>query len=222
VTIRVVIADDQDLVRAGLRTILNAKADIEVVGEAADGAAAVEQTRRLAPDVVLMDIRMPVMDGIDATRILTDPASGCSARVLVLTTFELDEYVFSALRAGASGFLLKHQRGDDLVDAVRTAAAGDALLAPSVTMRLIEAFQQSAATGPIDQRRLEVLTSRERETLELIGRGLNNAEIARHFVVGEATVKTHVGHIFTKLAVRDRIQAVIVAYETGLVRPGGR
>jgi DNA-binding NarL/FixJ family response regulator len=221
VTIRVVIADDQDLVRAGLRTILNAQADIEVVGEAADGTQAVELVRRLAPDVVLMDIRMPGMDGLDATRILTDPASGCKVRVLVLTTFELDEYVFGALRAGASGFLLKHQRGDDLVDAVRTAAAGEALLAPSVTRRLIEAFQQSTVTDPIDQRRLEVLTSRERDTLELIGRGLNNTEIARQFHVGEATVKTHVGHIFTKLAVRDRIQAVIVAYETGLVRPGG-
>jgi len=220
VTIRVVIADDQDLVRAGLRTILDAQADIEVVGEAGDGAAAVELTRRLAPDVVLMDIRMPGVDGLDATRMLTDPAAGCAARVLVLTTFELDEYVFGALRAGASGFLLKHQRGDDLVEAVRTAAAGDALLAPSVTKRLIEAFQQSAVSGPIDQRRLDVLTSRERDTLELIGRGLNNIEIARQFHVGEATVKTHVGHIFSKLAVRDRIQAVIVAYETGLVRPG--
>jgi DNA-binding NarL/FixJ family response regulator len=221
VTIRVVIADDQDLVRAGLRTILDAQADIEVVGEAGDGAAAVELTRRLAPDVVLMDIRMPGVDGLDATRMLTDPAVGCAARVLVLTTFELDEYVFGALRAGASGFLLKHQRGDDLVEAVRTAAAGDALLAPSVTKRLIEAFQQSAVSGPIDQRRLDVLTSRERDTLELIGRGLNNIEIARRLHVGEATVKTHVGHIFSKLAVRDRIQAVIVAYETGLVRPGG-
>ncbi|HLY81977.1 MAG TPA: response regulator transcription factor, partial [Acidimicrobiales bacterium] len=185
-----------------------------------DGAAAVELTRRLAPDVVLMDIRMPGVDGLDATRMLTDPAARCAARVLVLTTFELDEYVFGALRAGASGFLLKHQRGDDLVEAVRTAAAGDALLAPSVTKRLIEAFQQSAVSGPIDQRRLDVLTSRERDTLELIGRGLNNIEIARQFHVGEATVKTHVGHIFSKLAVRDRIQAVIVAYETGLVRPG--
>jgi DNA-binding NarL/FixJ family response regulator len=222
VTVRVVIADDQELVRAGLRTILSAQPDIEVLGEAADGGEAVELSRRLAPDVVLMDIRMPGVDGLEATRILTDPSSGCSARVVVLTTFELDEYVFGALRAGASGFLLKHQRGDDLVDAVRTVAAGDALLAPSVTRRLIEAFQQSAATGPSDQRQLEALTTRERDTLELIGRGLNNAEIARHFLVGEATVKTHIGHIFLKLAVRDRIQAVIVAYETGLVRPGGR
>jgi DNA-binding NarL/FixJ family response regulator len=215
-TIRVVIADDQELIRAGLRTILEAEEDIAVVGEAGDGRDAVRVVRAERPDVVLMDIRMPVVDGLEATRLITDAAAGLSTRVLVLTTFELDEYVFGALHAGASGFMLKHQRGNDVVHAVRTIAAGDGLLAPSVTRTLIAAFH-SEQRPRRDPRLLDALTSRERDILTLIGRGLNNSEIATELIVGSATVKTHVGHIFTKLGIRDRAQAVIAAYESGLV-----
>jgi len=215
-TIRVVIADDQELIRAGLRTILEAHDDIEVVGEAGDGREAVRVVRAERPDVALMDIRMPVVDGLEATRAITEAAAGLATRVLVLTTFELDEYVFGALQAGASGFMLKHQRGDDVVHAVRTIAAGDGLLAPSVTRTLIAAFHNEKRPRR-DPRLLDALTSRERDILTLIGRGLNNSEIASQLIVGSATVKTHVGHIFTKLGIRDRAQAVIVAYESRLV-----
>lgn len=217
--IRVVVADDQDLVRAGFRMILKAEPGIEVVGEAGDGAEAVAQARALAPDVVLMDIRMPVLDGIEATRqVVLDEAS---PRVLVLTTFDLDEYVYGALRAGASGFLLKDAPEEQLISAIRVIAAGGSLFAPSVTRRLIEEFARRTepTTAPPQ---LESLTAREVEVLRLLARGLTNAEIAAAFVVSEHTVKTHVAHILQKLALRDRTQAVIVAYESALVRPGDR
>ncbi len=217
--IRVVVADDQDLVRAGFRMILKAEPGIEVVGEAGDGVEAVAQARKLVPDVVLMDIRMPVVDGIEATRqVVLDEAS---PRVLVLTTFDLDEYVYGALRAGASGFLLKDAPEEQLISAIRVIAAGGSLFAPSVTRRLIEEFARRTepTTAPPQ---LESLTAREVEVLRLLARGLTNAEIAAAFVVSEHTVKTHVAHILQKLALRDRTQAVIVAYESALVRPGDR
>jgi DNA-binding NarL/FixJ family response regulator len=217
--IRVLLADDQALVRAGFRMVLEAQPDIEVLGEAADGRQAVEATRRLRPDVVLMDIRMPVTDGIDATRELCGPGAATGANVLILTTYDLDEYVFAALRAGACGFLLKHTSPEGLVEAVRTVAAGDGLIAPSVTRRLIAEFARTPATSP-PPTELEQLTERERAVLELVARGRSNAEIAEELVVGATTVKTHVGHVLTKLGLRDRIQAVIYAYETGLVTPG--
>jgi DNA-binding NarL/FixJ family response regulator len=215
--IRVVVADDQALVRAGFRMILKAEPGIEVVGEAGDGAEAVTRARELAPDVVLMDIRMPLVDGIEATRrVVMDEAS---PRVLVLTTFDLDEYVFGALRAGASGFLLKDAPQDQLVSAIRVIATGGSLFAPSVTRRLIEEFARRAEpTAPPPA--LESLTAREVEVLRLLARGLTNGEIARALVVSEHTVKTHVTHIFQKLGLRDRTQAVIVAYESALVTPG--
>jgi DNA-binding NarL/FixJ family response regulator len=214
--IRVLVADDQALMRAGFRMILDAQDDLEVVGEAIDGADAVRQFERLEPDVVVMDVRMPTMDGIEATRQLAqrDPA----ARVLILTTFDLDEYVYEALRAGASGFLLKDRPPEELVAAVRVVAAGDALLAPSVTRRLIEEFAKRAPVVSRDD--LAELTDREREVLVLIARGLSNAEIATALFVAETTVKTHVGHVLSKLGLRDRAQAVVVAYESGLVQPG--
>jgi DNA-binding NarL/FixJ family response regulator len=221
VTIRVLLADDQALVRAGFRMVLEAQPDIEVVGEAADGRQAVEATRRLHPDVVLMDVRMPVMDGIDATRELCGQGAATGANVLILTTYDLDEYVFAALRAGACGFLLKHTSPEGLVEAIRTVAAGDGLIAPSVTRRLIAEFARTpAAAAP--PRELDQLTGRERSVLELVARGRSNAEIAEELVVGATTVKTHVGHVLTKLGLRDRIQAVIYAYEAGLVTPGSR
>ena len=215
--IRVLIADDQALMRGGFRMILDAQDDIEVVGEAIDGRDAVEQYRRTAPDVVVMDVRMPAMDGIEATRRLT--AADPPARVLILTTFDLDEYVYEALRAGASGFLLKDRPPEELVAAVRVVAAGEALIAPSVTRRLIEEFarrpQRPAAPDGLDE-----LTEREREVLVLMARGRSNAEIATGLFVAETTVKTHVGHVLAKLRLRDRAQAVVVAYESGLVHPG--
>ena len=214
--IRVLIADDQALMRAGFRMILDAQPDIEVVGEAIDGTDAIRHHERLAPDVVVMDVRMPTMDGIEATRRLT--AHDPPARVLILTTFDLDEYVYDALRAGASGFLLKDRPPEELVAAVRVVAEGEALLAPSVTRRLIEEF---AKRGPSPAREeLAELTDREREVLVLIARGLSNAEIARALFVAETTVKTHVGRVLAKLRLRDRAQAVVVAYESGLVQPG--
>jgi DNA-binding NarL/FixJ family response regulator len=218
-TIRVAIVDDQQLVRAGFRMILDATDGIEVVGEAADGLAGVELVRRELPDVVLLDIRMPHLDGIDATRQLV--AAGVPTRVLILTTFDLDEHVFGALRAGASGFLLKDTRPDQLVEAVRTVAAGDALLDAAVTDRVVRAMVDGGATPTAPPPALAELTAREREVLELVARGWSNAEIADHLVLSETTVKTHVGRILGKLDLRDRVQAVVYAYEHGIVRAGG-
>ncbi|MFF5974729.1 response regulator [Streptomyces sp. NPDC012769] len=214
-TIRVVVADDQELVRSGFALILDVQEDIEVVAEAGDGAAAVAAVRRHAPDVALLDIRMPVMDGIEACRTIS---AGSACRTVMLTTFDTDEYVYEALHAGASGFLLKDVRRDDLVHAVRVVAAGEALLAPSVARRLVEQYTSGGPrrTDP----RLDALTVRERETLLLLARGLSNAEIAAELVVSDHTVKTHVGNVLAKLGLRDRIQAVICAYETGLVTAG--
>jgi DNA-binding NarL/FixJ family response regulator len=214
--IRVLIADDQALMRTGFRMILDAQDDIEVVGEAIDGADAIRRFGALSPDVVVMDVRMPTMDGIEATRRLA--ALGRTARVLILTTFDLDDYVYEALRAGASGFLLKDRPPEELVAAVRVIASGEALLAPSVTRRLIEEFARRApALKPTE---LDELTEREREVLVLMARGLSNAEIARALFVAETTVKTHVGRVLHKLGLRDRAQAVVLAYESGLVHPG--
>ncbi|WP_329040953.1 response regulator transcription factor [Streptomyces sp. NBC_00178] len=217
-TIRVVVADDQELVRSGFAMILGAQPDIEVLAEAGDGAQAVEAVRALRPDVALLDVRMPVLDGIEACRAVTGP-DGC--RAIMLTTFDSDEYVYEALHAGASGFLLKDVRRDDLVHAVRVVAAGDSLVAPSVARRLIAEY---TSRPPVDRqvRRaelLDALTARERETLLHLARGLSNAEIAAALVVSEHTVKTHVGNVLSKLGLRDRVQAVICAYETGLVSP---
>jgi DNA-binding NarL/FixJ family response regulator len=216
--IRVVLADDQAMVRSGLRLLLEAEPDISVVGAAADGAAAVEEVRWRHPDVVLMDVQMPGVDGLEATRriVAADPG----ARVVMLTTFDLDEYLFEALRAGASGFLLKHAPADDLVAAVRTIAAGNALLAPAVTGRVIATFTRRGTPAPDAARRLDRLSEREREVLGLVARGLSNAEIADALVVGEATVKTHLSSIFAKLGLRDRVAAVVFAYESGMVEPG--
>ena len=219
-SISVVLADDQAVVRAGFRTILESEPDLEVLGEASDGAAAVRMARRLRPDLVLMDVRMPNTDGITATRQLAGQGVANPVPVLVITTFDLDEYVFAALRAGASGFLLKDIEPDDLVAAVRTVAAGDGLVAPSVTKRLIAEFARGHRPAP-DPAAARDLTERERETLLLVARGLSNAEIAAELVVSESTVKTHVGNVLTKLGCRDRVQAVVYAYEHHLVRPGG-
>ena len=218
--IRVVVADDQPVVRVGFRTILEAQGDVEVVGEAGDGAEAVEVARQKRPDVVLMDVRMPNVDGLDATRRLAGPGVEDPVAVLVLTTFDLDGHVYEALRAGASGFLLKDATREELVAAVRVVAAGEALLAPSVTRRLIEEFARRPATSRPSPSALEALTPRERDVLEQVARGRSNAEIAARLYVGEATVKSHVAHLLMKLGLRDRIQAVILAYEVGLVRPG--
>jgi len=217
--IRVLVVDDQELVRSGFCVILDAADGITVIGEAANGEAAVSQVAARSPDVVLMDIRMPGMDGLEATRLITG-GSRAAPKVVMLTTFDLDEYVYEALRAGASGFLLKDSPRHDLIAAVRAAAAGDALLAPSVTRRLIEAFaRRPPETAPAPSR-LASLTARERDVLLMLARGRSNAEIAAGLFVSEATVKTHVGNLLAKLGLRDRVQAVIVAYETGLVVPG--
>ncbi len=216
---RVVIADDQALVRTGFRMILTARG-IDVVGEAADGAEAVAAVRRLRPDVVLMDVRMPTMDGLEATRRVVEQAPEC--RVLILTTFNLDRYVYAALAAGASGFLLKDVTPEHLAAAVRLVDTGDALLAPSITRRLVERFASGdpGHRSPAIHRDLTSLTPRELDVLTRMGRGLSNAELARELSLSEATVKTHVAHIFGKLSLRDRAQAVVLAYETGLVSPG--
>ncbi len=217
--IRVLLADDQALVRAGFRSLLAAQPGIEVVGEAADGHQALDAARRLAPDVVLMDIRMPVMDGLDATRAITgDPALG-GMRIVILTTFDHDEHVFEALRVGASGFLVKDTEPADLIQAVRLVAAGDALLSPGVTRRVIAEFATRARRPP-DDARLAELTEREREVMALVAGGLSNAEIAERLVVSPATAKTHVNRAMAKLGARDRAQLVVIAYESGLVRPG--
>jgi DNA-binding NarL/FixJ family response regulator len=214
--VRVLLADDQALVRTGFRMILKAEPDIEVVGEAADGEQAVAATQRFQPDVAVMDVRMPHMDGLEATRrILAAP--GARTRVLMLTTFDLDEYVYEALRAGASGFLLKDGPADQLIAAIRTVAGGGALLAPTVTRRLIEEFARGAP--PAAPAELADLTARERTVLEHLARGQSNAEIAARLTLGEATIKTHVARVLSKLGLRDRTQAVIYAYESGLVRP---
>ncbi len=218
---RVLLVDDQPLVRAGLRVILEAEADLAVVGEAGDGLEAVEAADRWSPDVVVMDIRMPRLDGLEATRRLLDPTRTARPRVLVLTTFDADDYVYEALRAGASGFLLKDAPRHDLVAAVKVVAAGEALLAPSVTKRLIQEFARRPSQSPATAAELDALTTREREVLELMARGLSNVEMAEALYVGEATIKSHVSHVLMKLQLRDRIHAVIFAYEAGLVTPGG-
>ncbi|WP_239117114.1 response regulator [Planotetraspora phitsanulokensis] len=214
------VADDHGIVRDGFRMILGAQPDMEVVGEAADGVEAVEAARRLRPDVVLMDIRMPGMDGLEATRRLAGPDVADPVKVLMLTTFDLDDYVYDALRAGASGFLLKDVRRDDLVSAVRVVASGEALLAPSITKRLIGEFAARPRPPEKAPAAVETLTGREREVLELLARGCSNAEIAARLVIGEETVKTHVSNVLSKLFLRDRVHAVILAYEVGLITPG--
>ena len=232
-SVRVLIADDQAMVREGFSVLLGAQPDIEVVGEAVNGQEAVDKAAELRPDVVLMDVRMPVLNGLEATRLIaaghqqslaTDASGGLDAtsgaEVLVVTTFDLDEYVYEALRAGASGFVLKDASAQALAEAVRVVAAGDAMLSPSVTRRLLGAFARLGAPRAPGRNQVEQLTERETEVLTLVARGRSNAEIARDLVVAEQTVKTHVGRILTKLGLRDRTQAAIFAYETGLVRPG--
>jgi DNA-binding NarL/FixJ family response regulator len=215
--IGVLIVDDDDLMRAGLRAVLSSDDTLRVVGEAADGREAVESARALQPDVVLMDVRMPGMDGIEATRQLLAQAPG--RRVVILTTFEDDDYIFGALNAGASGFLLKRTRPEELIAGIHTVAAGDSLLSPSVTRTVIDRMAQQPLHGDRSDPRLEQLTPREREVLELVARGLSNSEIAAALVIEESTVKTHVRRILMKLRLRDRVQAVILAYETGVIRP---
>ncbi len=216
--IRVLLVDDDDLMRAGLRAVLSSDTSIEVVGEAVDGRDAVGRVPRLAPDVVLMDIRMPRLDGIAATREIVRAAP--DARVLVVTTFEDDEYIFGALGAGASGFLVKRSRPEELIEGIKVVAAGEALLAPSVTRRVVDSMARAPAIAASDEHRLEELTEREREVLELLARGLSNQEIADVLVVEHSTIKTHLKRVLMKLGVRDRVHAVIFAYETGFVRAG--
>jgi DNA-binding NarL/FixJ family response regulator len=218
VIVRVVVVDDEEVVRSGFAALLETQPDFEVVGVAGDGKAAIEICREQRPDVALMDVRMPAMDGIEAARRIV-LEEGASTRVLVLTTFDLDEYVYDALAAGASGFLLKDATAEELFDAVRVVAAGDALLSPRVTRRLITEFARLRPTAPVTPVVLKELTPREAEVLRLVAEGLSNAEIAERLVVSEETVKTHVSHVFAKLGVRDRAQAVVVAYESGLVTP---
>ena len=215
--IRVVLVDDQELMRVGFRMVLGAQEDMEIVGEAGNGKEAVELAGQLRPDVVLMDVRMPVLDGVEATKLITEQGF---AKVLVMTTFDLDEYALSALRNGASGFLLKDTPSVQLVSALRSVASGDAVVSPSVTRRLLDRFLGAAGGELRDASMLDVLTDREREVLLLIAQGLSNTEIARKLFLSEATVKTHVGRVLSKLDLRDRVQAVVLAYETGLVRPG--
>ncbi|BCJ27751.1 response regulator [Actinocatenispora sera] len=219
-TIRVVLVDDQELVRAGFRMVLGAQPDIEVVGEAGDGAAALALLDRVAADVVVMDLRMPLLDGVEATRRLLADSRPDRPRVLALTTFDTDEDAFAALHAGASGFLLKNVPPEDLLTAIRVVASGDSVVAPRVTRRLLDRFAGELTAPPRPDTRLGTLTERERQVLLLVAEGLSNAEIAERLVVAEATVKTHIGRILTKLDLRDRVQAVVFAYETGLVRPG--
>ena len=218
--VSVLIADDQALVRAGFRAILETQPDIKVVGEAVDGLDAVDLARRRRPDVVLMDVQMPGLDGLQATRRILDEAPGAPIAVLILTTFDLDEYVYEALRAGASGFLLKDAPPEQLIGAIHTLAAGEALIAPAITKRLIEQFARTAPPPGSSAAALEELTPRELEVLVLIARGLSNREIAAELVLSEATVKTHVKRVLAKLGVRDRVHAVVLAYESGLVTPG--
>jgi DNA-binding NarL/FixJ family response regulator len=219
-SIRILIADDQSLVRTGFRMILDAEPDLDVVGEAVDGREAVDKAKAAKPDVILMDIRMPELDGIEATRRIIADAGEEAPKILMLTTFDLNEYVYEALRAGASGFLLKDVPAEQLVDGIRLIAQGDALLAPSVTKRLIQEFSRTAVSQRSAPASLEELTPRELEVFKLIARGLSNAEIAAELVVSETTVKTHVAHVLMKLEVRDRVQAVVLAYESGVVAPG--
>ena len=218
--IKVVVADDQALVRGGFRVLVDSAPDLEVVGEASDGTEAVELSRAERPDVVLMDIRMPRMDGLQATRLICGSADTEAVRVLILTTFDLDEYVYAALRAGASGFLLKDTPPTDLLAGIRVVAAGDALLAPSVTRQLISEFARRPESDRPAPATLEVLTDREREVLALVARGWSNAEIAERLYLSAATAKTHVGRLLMKLQARDRTQLVVIAYETGLITPG--
>ena len=213
--IRVLVVDDQPLVRSGFRMVLEERADLELAGEAADGVQALELARELDPDVILMDVRMPNLDGVEATRRLVE--DGARARILVLTTFDLDEYVYAAIKAGASGFLLKDVEPAELVDAIRVVAAGNSLFGPEATERLVSRFSQSPAEG--DLRSLDALTEREREILRLLATGLSNAELAQQLFLSETTVKTHVSSVLRKLGVRDRVQAVIAAYDAGLVSP---
>jgi DNA-binding NarL/FixJ family response regulator len=219
-TIRVLVADDQPLMRAAFEMTLRAEDDIDVVGEAVDGREAIEKVRLLEPDVVLMDIRMPELDGVEATRVLT--TAGVTAKILILTTFDIDEYVLEALRAGASGFLLKDVRADELVHAIRVIADGDTLLAPSVTRRLLETFIEPLASEPERAHELDALTPTERKILALVGQGRSNGEIAAELFIADTTVRTHVRHIFEKLGLRNRVQAVVFAYSSGLVRPASR
>jgi DNA-binding NarL/FixJ family response regulator len=217
-TIRVVVADDQGMVRSGFSTLLNAQPDIEVIGEAVNGQDAIARAAELRPDVILMDVRMPVLDGLQATRQIA--ATDDPPRILILTTFDLDDYVYEALRAGASGFLLKDASAGELAEAVRVVAAGDGLLAPGVTRRLIAEFARMGGPRAPARKNIKDLTDRETEVLALVARGMTNGEIASYLVIAEQTVKTHVSRVLTKLGLRDRAQAVVFAYESGLVRPG--
>ena len=218
-SINILIVDDQAMVRAGFRMILDSESDFDVIGEASDGREAIDEASKHAPDVVLMDIRMPGVDGIEATEHIVDASHG-SSKVLILTTFELDEYIYSALRAGASGFMLKDAPADELINAIRVVASGDALLAPRITRRLISEFAARPQRDGELAQRLADLTQREVEVLRLVARGMANKEIAEELYVSETTVKTHVSHVLAKLAIRDRVQAVVVAYECGLAQPG--
>jgi DNA-binding NarL/FixJ family response regulator len=222
-TIGILLADDQELMRMGFRMVIDSQPDLEVIGEVSNGREAIDATRRLAPDVVLMDVRMPACDGVQATRTIVD--SGAASRIIILTTFDLDEYVYAALRAGASGFLLKDAQPAELLTAIRAVASGDAVVSPRVTRRLLSqhAHRLPAAGSPEPRQRalLTALTAREHEVMLEVGRGLNNAEIADKLVLSEATVKTHVGRILAKLDLRDRVQIVVFAYETGLITPAG-